>query len=132
MVIAIVILSILLILSIIYNILFTKGVAKLLDSETIEQKYNLIVDYYGDANNIEESFPCCLLLHLQFNAKEFAKITDFSNYENSNIIAYSVLSKGPPPPGYANQLEEDGSIRILVRDVRVNKYKDGEYFWEPM
>lgn len=132
MVIAIVILSILLILSIIYNILFTKGVAKLLDSETIEQKYNLIADYYGDANNIEESFPCCLLLHLQFNAKEFAKITDFSNYENSNIIAYSVLSKGPPPPGYANQLEEDGSIRILVHNVRVNKYKDGEYFWEPM
>lgn len=132
MIIAIVILGILLILSIIYNMLFTKGVAKLLDPETIEQKYNLIADYYGDANNIEESFPCCLLLHLQFNAKEFAKITDFSNYENSNIIAYSVLSKGPPPPGYANQLEEDGSIRILVRDVRVNKYKDGEYFWEPM
>lgn len=132
MVIAIVILSILLILSIIYNILFTKGVAKLLDPETIEQKYNLIADYYGDANNIEESFPCCLLLYLQFNAKESAKITDFFNYENSNIIAYSVLSKGPPPPGYANQLEEDGSIRILVRNVRVNKYKDGEYFWEPM
>jgi hypothetical protein len=132
MVIAIVILSILLILSIIYNILFTKGVVKLLDPETIEQKYNLIADYYEDANNIEESFPCCLLLHLQFNAKEFAKITDFSNYENSNIIAYSVLSKSPPPPGYANQLEKDGSIRILVRNVRVNKYKDGEYFWEPM
>ena len=69
-----------------------------------------IVDYYEDANNIEESFPCCLLLHLQFNAKESAKITDFSNYENSNIIGYSVLSKGPPPPRYANQLEEDGSI----------------------
>ena len=132
MVIAIIILSILLILSIIYNILFTKGVAKLLDPENIEQKYNLIADYYEDANNIEESFPCCLLLHLQFNAKESAKITDFSNYENSNIIAYSVLSKGLPPPGYANQLEEDGSIRILVHDVRVNKYKDGEYFWEPM
>lgn len=132
MVIAIIILSILLILSIIYNILFTKGVAKLLDPENIEQKYNLIADYYGDANNIEENFPCCLLLHLQFNAKEFVKITDFSNYENFNIIAYSVLSKGPPPPGYANQLEEDGSIRILVRNVRVNKYKDGEYFWEPM
>lgn len=132
MIIAIVILSILLILSIIYNILFTKGVAKLLDPETIEQKYNLIADYYEDANNIEESFPCCLLLHLQFNAKEFAKITDFSNYENSNIIAYSVLSKSPPPPGYANQLEKDGSIRILVHNVRVNKYKDGEYFWEPM
>lgn len=132
MVIAIVILSILLILSIIYNILFTKGVAKLLDPETIEQKYNLIADYYEDANNIEESFSCCLLLHLQFNAKEFAKITDFSNYENSNIIAYSVLSKSPPPPGYANQLEKDGSIRMLVRNVRVNKYKDGEYFWEPM
>lgn len=132
MVIAIIILSILLILSIIYNILFTKGVTKLLDPENIEQKYNLIADYYGDANNIEESFPCCLLLHLQFNAKEFAKITDFFNYENSNIIAYSVLSKGPPPPGYANQLEEDGSIRILVHNVRVNKYKDGEYFWESM
>lgn len=132
MVIAIIILSILLILSIIYNILFTKGVAKLLGPENIEQKYNLIADYYGDANNIEESFPCCLLLHLQFNAKESAKITDFSNYKNSNIIAYSVLSKGPPPPGYANQLEEDGSIRILVHNVRVNKYKDGEYFWEPM
>lgn len=132
MVIAIIILSILLILSIIYNILFTKGVAKLLDPENIEQKYNLIADYYRDANNIEESFPCCLLLHLQFNAKESAKITDFSNYENSNIIAYSVLSKGPPPPGYANQLEKDDSIRILVRNVRVNKYKDGEYFWEPM
>lgn len=117
MVIAIIILSILLILSIIYNILFTKGVAKLLGPENIEQKYNLIADYYGDANNIEESFSCCLLLHLQFNAKESAKITDFSNYENSNIIAYSVLSKGPPPPGYANQLEEDGSIRILVRNV---------------
>lgn len=131
MVIAIVILSILLILSIIYNILFTKGVVKLLDPETIEQKYNLIADYYEDANNIEESFPCCLLLHLQFNAKEFTKITDFSNYENSNIIAYSVLSKSPPP-GYANQLEKDGSIRMLVRNVRVNKYKDGEYFWEPM
>jgi hypothetical protein len=132
MVIAIVILSILLILSIIYNILFTKGVVKLLDPETIEQKYNLIADYYEDANNIEESFPCCLLLHLQFNAKEFAKITDFSNYENSNIIAYSVLSKSPPPPGYANQLEKDSSIRMLIRNVRVNKYKDGEYFWEPM
>lgn len=132
MIIAIVILSILLILSIIYNILFTKGVAKFLDPETIEQKYNLIANYYEDANNIEESFPCCLLLHLQFNAKEFAKITDFSNYENSNIIAYSVLSKSPPPPGYANQLEKDGSIRMLVRNVRVNKYKDGEYFWEPM
>lgn len=132
MVIAIIILSILLILSIIYNILFTKGVAKLLDPKNIEQKYNLIADYYGDANNIEESFPCCLLLHLQFNAKGSAKITDFSNYENSNIIAYSVLSKGPPPPGYVNQLEEDGSIRILVHNVRVNKYKDGEYFWEPM
>lgn len=132
MIIAIVILSILLILSIIYNILFTKGVAKFLDPETIEQKYNLIADYYEDANNIEESFPCCLLLHLQFNAKEFAKITDFSNYENSNIIAYSGLSKSPPPPGYANQLEKDGSIRMLVRNVRVNKYKDGEYFWEPM
>lgn len=132
MVIAIIILSILLVLFIIYNILFTKEVAKLLDPENIEQKYNLIADYYGDANNIEESFPCCLLLHLQFNTKESAKITDFSNYENSNIIAYSVLSKGPPPPGYANQLEEDGSIRILVRNVRVNKYKDGEYFWEPM
>ena len=132
MIIAIVILSILLILSIIYNILFTKGVAKLLDPETIEQKYNLIADYYEDANNIEESFPCCLLLHLQFNAKEFAKITDFSNYENSNIIAYSVLSKSPPPPGYANQLEKDGSIRILIRNVRVNNYNAGEYFWEPM
>lgn len=132
MVIAIIILSILLILSIIYNILFTKGVAKLLDPENIEQKYNLIADYYGDANNIEESFPCCLLLHLQFNAKESTKITDFSNYENSNIIAYSVLSKGPPPPRYADQLEEDGSIRILVHNVRVNKYKDGKYFWEPM
>lgn len=132
MVIAIIILSILLILSIIYNVLFTKGVTKLLDPENIEQKYNLIADYYADVNNIEESFPCCLLLYLQFNAKESAKIADFSNYENSNIIAYSVLSKGPPPPGYANQLEEDGSIRILVRDVRVNKYKDGEYFWEPM
>lgn len=132
MVIAIVILSILLILSIIYNILFTKGVAKLLDPETIEQKYNLIADYYEDANNIKESFPCCLLLHLQFNAKEFAKITDFSNYENSNIIAYSVLSKSPPPPEYANQLEKDGSIRMLIRNVKVNKYKDGEYFWEPM
>lgn len=132
MIIAVIILSILLILSIIYNILFTKGVAKLLDPETIEQKYNLIADYYEDANNIEESFPCCLLLHLQFNAKEFAKITDFSNYENSNIIAYSVLSKSPPPLGYANQLEKDGSIRMLIRNVRVNKYKDGEYFWEPM
>ena len=132
MIIAIVILSILLILSIIYNILFTKGVAKLLDPETIEQKYNLIADSYEDANNIEESFPCCLLLHLQFNAKEFAKITDFSNYENSNIIAYSVLSKSPLPPGYANQLEKDGSIRMLIRNVKVNKYKDGEYFWEPM
>lgn len=132
MVIAIIILSILFILSIIYNILFTKGVAKLLNPETIDQKYNLIADYYKDANNIEESFPCCLLLYLQFNATEFAKITDFSNYEKSNIIAYSVLSKGPPPPGYANQLEEDGSIRMLIRNVRVNKYKDGEYFWEPM
>ena len=98
----------------------------------LEQKYNLIVDYYEDASNIEESFPCCLLLHLQFNAKESAKITDFSNYENSNIIGYSVLSKGPPQPGYANQLEEDGSIRMLIRNVQVNKYKDGEYFWEPM
>ena len=98
----------------------------------LEQKYNLIVDYYEDASNIEESFPCCLLLHLQFNAKESAKITDFSNYENSNIIGYSVLSKGPPPPGYANQLEEDGSIRMLIRNVQVNKYKDGEYFWELM
>lgn len=132
MIIAIIILSILLILSIIYNILFTKGVAKLFNLENIEQKYNLIVDYYEDASNIEESFPCCLLLHLQFNAKESAKITDFSNYENSNIIGYSVLSKGPPPPGYANQLEEDGSIRMLIRNVQVNKYKDGEYFWEPM
>ena len=52
MIIAIIILSILLILSIIYNILFTKGVAKLLDPENIEQKYNLIVDYYEDASNI--------------------------------------------------------------------------------
>ena len=70
MVIAIIILSILLILSIIYNILFTKGVAKLFDPENIEQKYNLIANYYEDANNIEESFPCCLLLQHQFNDKE--------------------------------------------------------------
>ena len=55
MIIAIIILSILLILSIIYNILFTKGVAKLLSPENIEQKYNLIVDYYEDANNVEET-----------------------------------------------------------------------------
>ena len=88
MIIAIIILSILLILSIIYNILFTKGVAKLLSPENIEQRYNLIVDYYEDASNIEESFPCCLLLHLQFNAKESAKITDFSNY-------YILISTNP-------------------------------------
>ena len=57
MIIAIIILSILLILSIIYNILFTKGVAKLLSPENIEQRYNLIVDYYEDVIiNSKENF----------------------------------------------------------------------------
>ncbi len=132
MVVAIIILSILFIFSILYNIVFTKGAVKVIASLEDEKKYNSQLEYYMDASNIEESFPCCLLLNLQFYADQSLTITDFSNYENSYIISYSVLSKNGPPAVYANELNKDGSIQMLIQNCYVNHYKDGGFYWEPM
>lgn len=132
MVIAIVILSVLLLLAIAYGVIFTRGAMKILSTDYIQEKLDDITQYYTNADNIEESFPCTLILNMQYNAKENSRIVDFSNYESSYIILYSILSKDAPPKAYAAELDESASMQMLIKNCYVNKYKDGEYFWEPM
>ena len=94
--------------------------------EAIEDNPKLKAEIYFDEKNVEEKFPCMLLLALKEGADQEAQIFDFSQYKELGIIAMTQLYTEVSLTKHC----EDNMISTMIPDQIICKMKDGSYQWD--
>lgn len=79
--------------------------------------------------NIEEKYPCTLILNATYNTAFTGTAFDFSKYEKNKIIGLTICN--PKDPRYKDYFDENGNFyNVIVPDQMIYKMKDGNYVWE--
>lgn len=79
--------------------------------------------------NIEEKYPCTLILNATYNTSFTGTAFDFSKYEKNKIIGLTICN--PKDPRYKDYFDENGDFyNVIVPDQIIYKMKDGNYVWE--
>ena len=94
--------------------------------QAIEDNPRFKAEVYFSEENIEEKFPCMLLLTLKEGADQEAQIFDFSQYEKLGIIALTQLDTETRITKHC----EDNMMSTMIPDQTVYKMKDGSYQWD--
>ena len=94
--------------------------------EAIEDNPKLTAEIYFDEKNVEEKFPCMLLLTLKEGTDQEAQIFDFSQYEELGIIAMTQLDTEVRLTKHC----EDNMVSTIIPDQIVCRMKDGSYQWD--
>lgn len=125
MIIAIIILSIISILSLIGNILLYNGLIYFVHHPE-EMQVSLIDSYYK--RHIKEEYPCTLIVTYKNNADFDGSIYDFSKYESSKIVGLTEIRKGDYYKQFKDEDDED-PVMILANQT-VCLMEDGSYLWD--
>ena len=79
--------------------------------------------------NIEEKYPCTLILNATYDTPFTGTAFDFSKYEKNKIIGLTICN--PKDPRYKDYFDENGDFyNVIVPDQMIYKMKDGNYVWE--
>ena len=126
MVIAVIILSILLFISLSANLAMWFAIGKLMDN-FIENNPKEAMKYYFK-QNAEETYHCTLLLSIVEGADFDGSSYDFSLYEEKGIIGLTEF-KTKASSGKYEDYEGDPLVATLGNQI-VYKMKDGSYMWD--
>ena len=78
--------------------------------------------------NIEEKYPCTLILNATYDTPFTGTAFDFSEYEKNKIIGLTVCN--PKNSKYKDYFDEEGNFcNVIVPNQTVCKMKDGSYIW---
>lgn len=125
MVIAICILSGLLLLSLLIIIAMWSGVEKMIEVYIKEHPEESMKQWFEQ--NIEEKYPCTLLLSVKEGADFTGSVYDFSLYDEKKIIG---LTEYQTEIEHEDKNDEDGIRSALLPNQVVCKMKDGSYQWD--
>lgn len=113
------ILSFILICLIIVIFSLWKAICKILDDNP-----EVAIKYYFD-HEVEETFPCYLLLSIKEGANFDGSSFDFSKYKDKKIIALTEFRKEITMPEGS-----EAYSTILLKNQIVYKMKDGSFQWD--
>ena len=123
MIIAFCILGVLLLCSVFLNVSLWCAINYLIDKDP-----KFTMDYYFD-KEVEEKFPCSLLLSVKEGADFNGSVFDFSQYEETGVIGLTEFRK-EITSGKTFE-EEDGELKVAVLPNQiVCKMKDGSHQWD--
>ena len=124
MVIAICILSGLLLLSLLIIATMWSGIGKMIEMYIKEHPEESLKRWFEQ--NIEERYPCTLLLSVKEGADFTGSVYDFSLYDEKKIIG---LTEYQTEIEHEDKNDEDGIRSALLPNQVVCKMKDGSYQW---
>ena len=124
MVIAICILSGLLLLSLLIIATMWSGIEKMIEMYIKEHPEESLKQWFEQ--NIEERYPCTLLLSVKEGADFTGSVYDFSLYDEKKIIG---LTEYQTEIEHEDKNDEDGIRSALLPNQVVCKMKDGSYQW---
>lgn len=125
MAIAICILSGLLLLSLLIIVAMWSGVEKMIEVYIKEHPEESLKQWFEQ--NIEERYPCTLLLSVKEGADFTGSVYDFSLYDEKKIIG---LTEYQTEIEHEDKNDEDGIRSALLPNQIVCKMKDGSYQWD--
>jgi hypothetical protein len=125
MVIAICILSGLLLLSLLIIATMWSGIGKMIEMYIKEHPEESLKQWFEQ--NIEERYPCTLLLSVKEGADFTGSVYDFSLYDEKKIIG---LTEYQTEIEHEDKNDEDGIRSALLPNQIVCKMKDGSYQWD--
>ena len=125
MVIAICILSGLLLLSLLIIATMWSGIDKMIEVYIKEHPEESMKQWFEQ--NIEEKYPCTLLLSVKEGADFTGSVYDFSLYDEKKIIG---LTEYQTEIEHKDKNDEDGIRSALLPNQVVCKMKDGSYQWD--
>lgn len=125
MVIAICILSGLLLLSLLIIAIMWSGIGKMIELYVKEHPEESMKQWFEQ--NIEEKYPCTLLLSVKEGADFTGSVYDFSLYDEKKIIG---LTEYQTEIEHEDKNDEDGIRSALLPNQVVCKMKDGSYQWD--
>ena len=125
MVIAICILSGLLLLSLLIIATMWSGIDKMIEVYIKEHPEESMKQWFEQ--NIEERYPCTLLLSVKEGADFTGSVYDFSLYDEKKIIG---LTEYQTEIEHKDKNDEDGIRSALLPNQIVCKMKDGSYQWD--
>jgi hypothetical protein len=125
MVIAICILSGLLLLSLLIIATMWSGIGKMIEMYIKEHPEESLKQWFEQ--NIEERYPCTLLLSVKEGADFTGSVYDFSLYDEKKIIG---LTEYQTEIEHEDKNDEDGIRSALLPNQVVCKMKDGSYQWD--
>ena len=125
MVIAICILSGLLLLSLLIIATMWSGIGKMIELYVKEHPEESMKQWFEQ--NIEEKYPCTLLLSVKEGADFTGSVYDFSLYDEKKIIG---LTEYQTEIEHEDKNDEDGIRSALLPNQVVCKMKDGSYQWD--
>lgn len=123
MVIAICILSGLLLLSLLIIATMWSGIDKMIEMYIKEHPEESMKQWFEQ--NIEERYPCTLLLSVKEGADFTGSVYDFSLYDEKKIIGLTEYQTE-----IEHENDEDGIRSALLPNQIVCKMKDGSYQWD--
>ena len=97
-------------------------------STLIDENPQLVLQYYFE-HEVEEKFPCSLLLSIKEGADFDGSVFDFSNYEKNKIIGLTEFRKETTSNGKYEDDEGD-PVAALLPNQMVCKMKDGSFQWD--
>ena len=124
MVIAICILSGLLLFSLLIIATMWSGIGKMIEMYIKEHPEESLKQWFEQ--NIEERYPCTLLLSVKEGADFTGSVYDFSLYDEKKIIG---LTEYQTEIEHEDKNDEDGIRSALLPNQVVCKMKDGSYQW---
>lgn len=125
MVIAICILSGLLLFSLLIIATMWSSIGKMIELYVKEHPEESIKQWFEQ--NIEERYPCTLLLSVKEGADFTGSVYDFSLYDEKKIIG---LTEYQTEIEHEDKNDEDGIRSALLPNQIVCKMKDGSYQWD--
>ena len=123
MVIAICILSGLLLFSLLIIATMWSGIDKMIEVYIKEHPEESMKQWFEQ--NIEERYPCTLLLSVKEGADFTGSVYDFSLYDEKKIIGLTEYQTE-----IEHENDEDGIRSALLPNQIVCKMKDGSYQWD--
>ena len=129
MVIALCIIGVLLVCSLILNLILWGAIGRLMEialKDLINNPKLMLDEYYE--KEVEEQFPCHLLLSIQEGADFDGSVYDFSQYEENKIISLTEFRKIITNKMHIDENEEP--MAVLLPNQMVCKMKDGSYQWD--
>ena len=125
MVIAICILSGLLLFSLLIIATMWSGIDKMIEVYIKEHPEESMKQWFEQ--NIEEKYPCTLLLSVKEGADFTGSVYDFSLYDEKKIIG---LTEYQTEIEHKDKNDEDEIRSALLPNQVVCKMKDGSYQWD--